>query len=224
MRKLRLLKQKNRQRYQYKYKEMQKNTNTLLTKKVFYQWLEDNMDTFPYKPQLLAENASGLTYTFEGICKKITLCVELSTPEAMICYSESDAENELWTMHKVLEYIGMEEYDDEKGYYDADNKTCNYYPTKAELYINEVFETIPKYCQEYFKPNMNIYSSKHLNTFSVTIAPKTKNSEEVKGWWGFNMFFGTIQGDDDAVNYLKDHKSYEQSFDLLSCEENLGSY
>ncbi len=222
MRKQQLRKQKNIQRYQCKNKEMLENTNTLLTEKVFYNWMEDNMDSFLYKPCFLFKKDSRVTYTFEGICKKITLEVELSIPEAMICYSESDAVDELWSMHKVLEYIGWEKYDPEKGYYDADREDGNYtyFPTKAELYINEVFETILKYCQEYFKPNMNIYTSKRLNSFTATIASKTLNAEERREWWGGTLFFGDIQGDDKAVNYLKDHDNYVQSFDLLSCEEN----
>ena len=222
MRKQRLRKQKNIQRYQYSNDVMQENTNTLLTEKVFYKWMEDNIDSFPYKPRLLSRKNSRLIYTFDGICKKITLIVELSTPEAMIGYSESDAEDELWSMHKVLEYIGWEKYDSEKGYYDADREDGNYtyFPTKAELYINEVFNTIPKYCQEYFKPGMSIYTSKRLSSFSANIAPATLDPEATKGWWGVNLFFGEIQGDDDAVNYLKDHDSYVQSFDLLSSEEN----
>ena len=197
---------------------MQGHTETFLTEKVFLKWMDDNIDIFPYKPSFLSRENSRLTYTFEGICKKITLAVELTTSEAMICYSESEAKDELWTMHKVLEYIGMETYDPEKGYYDADREDgkFTYFPTRAEMCIKEVFETIPKFCQEYFNPGMCIYTSKSLSTFTATIAACGSDGKKIKGWWGVNMFFGAIQGDEDAVNYLKDHDYYVQSFDLFS--------
>jgi len=209
-------------RKRYKKDDMQRNNDILMTEKLFYRWLEENMGAFPYKPVFLKKEGAQLIYTFEKICKKITLQIALYLPEAMICYRESDAPDELWSIHKVLEYIGEEAYDQHKGYYDADRTDgiYTYFPTKEELYIKEVFETIPKFCQENLKADMCIYTSKGLSSFSATIAPCGNDQENIKGWWGNNLFYGEIQGDDEAVNYLKDHKRYMQSFDLFSCEES----
>ena len=43
--------------------------------------------------------------------------------------------------------------------------------------------------------------------------------DEVREWWGTIMFFGEIAENEEAVNYLKEHDSYYQAFDLFSCEE-----
>lgn len=221
MQKQKIRYRKNRWRIHAKHEEMQENSNTLYVAKVFYQWFEERMVNFKYKPKLKHKDSISVEYTFEGICPKITLCINFSWVEAMICYSESDTKDELWSIHKVLEYIGIEEYDPQKGYYDADriDGKYTYFSSKEELYINEVFETIPEYCEAYLKPGMYIYTSKRLNGFTATIAPKSDSIDDVRGWWGAIMFFGEIEGDEEAVNYLKEHDSYNQVFDLFSCEE-----
>ena len=95
-------------------------------KKLFRQWLKDNMHRFNYKPY--AKNSVCNEYYFEGITKHVTLVIDYRLPEAMMYHGNCD--------HDVIQYVGYEKYDPKKGYYDADrvDDNCEPYPDGHEIF------------------------------------------------------------------------------------------
>jgi len=145
-------------------------------RKLFKKWLKENLHRFNYKPY--AVNSMCEQYHFEGITKHVTLVMDFRLPEAMMYHHESAC------THDVIQYIGEEKYDPQKGYYDADRVDDNcipypdgheifkYYSTQEELYIHDVFEYIIAYVNEKFVKENQIYINRSESYESSTIAPK----------------------------------------------------
>ena len=54
---------------------------------------------------------------------------------------------------------------------------------------------------------------KSLGSFSANLQMKN-GDDKLRDNWGFTMFFDTIVGDDEVVEYLQTHKKYVECFDL----------
>ncbi len=172
-------------------------------RKIFRKWLKDNSHRFNHKPY--AVNSMCKQYHFEGITKHVTLVMDYRLPEAMI-YHHKECCN-----HDVIQYIGYEKYDPQKGYYDSDrvDEVYDYYPTQKELYINEVFEYIIKFVNEKFVEENQVYVSKSDCYASSTIAPKAdydKLKENFNGG-GFCLSLSCVSDDsvkDEPVMHVYD--------------------
>ena len=120
MKKAKLKKIKNIQRFKNKSEDMYNATREKDARKFFHGWLEQNIDRFPARPYFVKTEHGNDIYKFENINKRIYLAMSYLPLDAMICYSESDDPDELWSIMSSIEYIGYESYDPQKGYYDAD--------------------------------------------------------------------------------------------------------
>ena len=122
---------------------------------IFREWMDDNMDRFKIKP---ISNGKG-KYSFKGIIKNIHLQLDYRQPESMICFDGLlNGINDNFDLHSI-EYIGEEKYHPSKGYYDADrtDDVYDYFPTRKELYINNVFEPTIEYCNKMLVPENSLY-------------------------------------------------------------------
>ena len=135
-------------------------------RKLFRKWLKENIDRFNYKPYVV--NSMCERYYFEGITKHVTLVIDYRFPEAMIYHHKECC------THDVIQYIGYEKYDPQKGYYDFDrtDEKYEYFPTQEALYIHDVFEYIIEYVNGKFTEENQVYVSKSDCYASSTIAPK----------------------------------------------------
>ena len=182
---------------------------TSRVKKLFRTWLKENLHRFNYKPY--ARNGMCEEYYFEGIIKSITLVMDYGYPEAMI-FHENPMHSDGCCDHDVVEYIGQEKYDPEKGYYDADrvDGIYDYFPTQEALYTHNVFEKIIKYVNEKFVEENALYIDESVRSSSSKIAPKA-DSEKLKERFtgtGFCMEVGctadgleSVREDDEPVLY-----------------------
>lgn len=155
-------------------------------KKLFKKWLKKNLDRFNYKPY--PKNSVCNEYYFEGIAKNITLVMDYRSPEAMIYHVNPQDPNRCCD-HDVVEYIGYEKYDPQKGYYDSDrvDEKYTYFPTQEELYIHEVFEKIITYVNENFVKGNSLYIHQSSNSSSSKIAPKTEAEALKENFGGTSM-------------------------------------
>ena len=92
---------------------------------LFLEWMKKNIYRFNYKPIRQADGR----YYFEGVIKNISLYVD-TLPEASLslCYL---GEHEIYGDDTcfdliTIEYVLIESFNPQKGYYDADNTTGNY--------------------------------------------------------------------------------------------------
>jgi len=138
---------------------------------IFNRWLEVNRHRFP--SELIAK--TGNAFYFKGVIKNIELYIN-TTPEAMISYHyegiyDDIAIEDTYIDTKYIEYIGMEAYHPQKGYYDADivDEIYTYFPTREELYAKEVFEKIIDYCNKYITPQNSLYILTIRGSSSVSI-------------------------------------------------------
>ncbi len=145
--------------------------NATRLKKIFRQWLKENIHRFNHRPY--AVNSVHNEYYFEGISKNVTLVMNYNLPEAMIYHKDPQHPNECCN-HEVIEYIGDEQYDRQRGYYDSDRTDHNYtyYPAQKELYIHEVFEKIITHTNEKFMETNALYIYRFSHSSSSVIAPK----------------------------------------------------
>ena len=116
---------------------------------IIKNWMKENLHRFKIKP--IVKPTGG--YTFEGIIENIQLSFYDYNAEAMIHFYHEGENYD----HMVINYIGDESFHPQKGFYDADNKECNYYPTREELYANEVFEYLLQECNRLFVPQNSLY-------------------------------------------------------------------
>ncbi|RLA82650.1 MAG: hypothetical protein DRG78_06590 [Epsilonproteobacteria bacterium] len=124
---------------------------------IFEKWLQENIDRFNIKPILLKSDKESYTFMFEGVIKNITLVIN-TTPETIISFNDNNLE---YIDHYEIAYISQEKYNPEKGFYDSDriDDIYTYFPTREELYINEVFEVMLKYCNKILIPENSLYLS-----------------------------------------------------------------
>lgn len=162
-------------------------------KKIFRQWLKDNMHRFKYKPY--AVNSVCNEYHFEGISKNVTLVMDYQMPEAMV-YHGKDCCN-----HDVIQYIGDEKYDPQMGYYDFDrlDDKYEYFPTQEALYVNDVFEYIITYVDEKFVEGNQIYINKSECYSSSTIAPKADYDKLKENFNGGGVCLSLSCASNDSV-------------------------
>jgi hypothetical protein len=119
---------------------------------IFSKWLKKNEHRLHYK----LINKGSYCYSFEGLIKEIELSITLrTTTEIEFVFNYNGCCFDLET----IAYIGEEAYNPQKGYYDLDrvDKIYTYYPTREELYINDVFEWMIKKCNEKLTPNNSLY-------------------------------------------------------------------
>ena len=147
-------------------------------KKLFREWLKENMHRFKYKPY--PKNSVCNEYYFEGISKNITLVMNYRIPEAMVYHCKDCCD------HDVIQYIGYEKHDPQKGYYDFDrlDDKYEYFPTQEALYIHDVFEYIITYVNEKFVEGNQIYINKSECYSSSTIAPKADYDKLKENFYG----------------------------------------
>lgn len=182
MTKRNLRKNSNKERYKNGYITAVQKGGTYMSstkvKKLFRLWLKENLHRFNYKPY--AKNSVGSEYYFEGIAKNITLVMDYSSPEAMMSHDNPIKLTHCWD-YDVVEYIGDERLDKEKGYYDADrvDGIYDYFPTQKDLYIHNVFEKIIDYVNSKFVKENALYLLQLGFSSSSKIAPK-KDYEKSK--------------------------------------------
>ena len=160
-------------------------------KKIFKKWLKENIHRFNYKPY--PKNSMCEVYYFEGITKHVQLVIHYRLPEVMMYHHENSCN------HDVIQYIGWEKYNKEKGYYDADrvddkgehypegSEHFDYYLTQEELYITEVFEHIITYVNDTFVEENQVYIMESECYASSRIAPKA-DYEKIKENFGGTSF------------------------------------
>jgi len=121
---------------------------------VFEKWFNKNQYRFNTKPIISKQTKDGFIIEFEGIIKNISIIVR-PIPEVSFIF-EYDGE---WVDSLDIAYIGQEMYNPEKGYYDSDrvNGIFTYFDTREELYINDVFEPLIEYCNEYLTDKHSLY-------------------------------------------------------------------
>jgi len=118
---------------------------------IIKNWMIENHSKFNVKP--IVDPTGG--YTFEGIIENVRVSFNNYNAEAMIDFWDLDEDEHYDQM--VINYIGDESFHPQKGFYDKDNEVCNYYPTRAELYSNEVFEYLLQDCNRLFIPQNSLY-------------------------------------------------------------------
>jgi len=124
---------------------------------IFKRWLENNIERFNHRPIAQA----GGKYIFEGIIKNIKYGI--SDYEMYLSYEYEGGtacdENETYFDTYYIEYIGAEKYHPQKGFYDGDrvDGVYTYFPTREELYINEVFEYAISSCNEKLIQENSLY-------------------------------------------------------------------
>ena len=145
---------------------------------IFHKWFQENKHRFNTKP--IAKAGHG--YYFEGVIKNVHL--EISwLPESMIFFDSFETndygDDNNFDQH-VIDYIMMERYHPQKGYYDADrtDEVYDYFPTREALYINNIFEPIIEYCNEYITPKHSLYLFDHYGMTSAFIGKTDESSDE----------------------------------------------
>jgi len=144
----------------------------------FYKWLAKNRGKFNHRPIQI----SKYKFRFEGVIKNIVLTMDLSMPEAMLAFYDDKGK---YFDHLSIEYIGDEQYDPSKGYYDADreDKKYDYFPSLKELWIHNVFDVIPRFCNENFTSKHWLYLNSSSTSSSALIRPKGyKVDSNSEGW------------------------------------------
>jgi len=145
-------------------RKAKKYTKTLLKHKrafkSFYKgesiiknWMNENLSRFNVKP--VVESTGG--YSFEGIIKNVRLSFNDYNAEAMIDFWDLDEDEHYDQL--VINYIGDESLHPQKGYYDGDRTdgVYTYFPTREELYANEVFEYLVQDCNKLLVPQNSLY-------------------------------------------------------------------
>ncbi len=187
---------------------------TSRVRKLFRIWLKENLHRFNYKPY--AKNSVCGEYYFEGIAKNITLVMDYAYPEAMI-YHGNPLHSSGCCDHDVVEYIGYEKYDPEKGYYDADREDgiYDYFPTQKELYAHNIFENIIKYVNENFVEENALYINEAVGYSSSKIAPKA-DFEKLKERFTGRGFCAGVSSTTDGIKPVgEDDEPVLYQFDLF---------
>ena len=154
-------------------KEIMKNIS-YKSKTIFKKWLKNNQNRFNCK--LISNNFEG--YNFDGIIKNISLIIDYTQPEAMLKLDDINT-NKNYDYY-TIQYIGNLQYDNKKGYYDADrvDKKFTYYNSFEELIIAEVFEPIIEYCNTNFREENSLYLIDYGGSTEGFIA--TNNEKDIK--------------------------------------------
>jgi len=134
---------------------------------IFRKWLQENIHHFNYKPVLNAKEE----FTFDGVTEAVSLSINFSRPEAELSFNDINS-NENYDYY-TIQYIGNEQYNEAKGFYDADrvDSVYTYYDTYEELVITEVFEPIIEYCNNNFKDSNSLYLINYGGSTEGFIAP-----------------------------------------------------
>ena len=126
---------------------------------IFNKWIAANIHRFNVKP-IRQSNGSYqyYNYYFEGVVKNVALNISTRRVEASLAFTYYGKDNQCFDQID-LEYIMNESFHPKKGFYDADNVTddFNYFPTRKELYINQVFEVALQSCNEMLVPENSLY-------------------------------------------------------------------
>ena len=140
---------------------------------IFYEWFNKNIDRFLIKP---IKHSNGIYY-FQGVIKNVYLRVDLGefgVGAIMVfdCLDDTLSKYDSFD-HIDIEYIGFEAYDFKKGFYDADriDGIFDYFETRKELYITNVFEYIIKYCNTYLVPTNSLYLTQSSSSTTGKLAP-----------------------------------------------------
>jgi len=147
------------------------------TEPIFYAWLNENIQRFPFKPILITH---GLFY-FEGITKAIKLHIDFSQPEAELHFCNPE-EGENYDLYSI-EYIGYLKHHPLYGFYDADKtnkKDFKYYKTYSSLIINEVFEKIIEFLNHNFIKGNVVYLLKETNYTEAFISNSDESNLAIK--------------------------------------------
>lgn len=138
---------------------------------IFETWLEQNLNRFIYKPIKIKKDR----YSFEGIVKNIQLSVCSVTFEISLFFY--DKNNRLMDICSVS--CIYEKYNPLKGYYDSEiiNKNYNYYNSKEELYINDMFEPLLEYANKIFIKTNKLYLFQSDGYTEAFISTQSKEYE-----------------------------------------------
>jgi hypothetical protein len=204
--KAKIRRQRNLRRSAHRQERMREASRILWTHRLFRHWLAANRDRLPFAITPHHHEAAGLaSYTLEGICPRVHLLLDFGGSESMVTYDESEDPRELWSIARTIAYIADPRFDPGKGYYDADriDGIYTYFPTEEAFVIGELFEPIVGYLTETFRPGVCLCTHKGLGSFSVTLT--RPGEERPVDRWGVQLFFGTIVGDDEAVEWIRRH-------------------
>ena len=185
------------------------------SRKIFLEWMEKNIHRFNYKPIIQPDGS----YIFEGIIKNVMLYVD-TLPEAMLSLDYL----EYYELYKddvcfdliTIEYVLIESFNPQKGYYDADNTTGNYiyYKTREELYEQQVFETIIKTVNELLIPGnaLYLYGSKGFTSGEI----EAKDESKIRG---MQEFIDDFSDEGCQKLYLEGKARKVYKYDLLALDE-----
>ena len=184
-------------------------------RRVFRQWLKKNIHRFDFQPYSV--NKQHTIFRFKGIITHIELVMDYQRPEAMIFYLNPDNPKRNID-HTVIEYIGLERYDTQKGYYDADrvDHIYEYFPTQEMLYIHNVFERIIAFVNEKFVAGSFLYVYDGDWTEANVVTPKEFErllqkislTEDNPNWYVMDLFTGEKYTTGAVINrcYHRMHK------------------
>jgi len=148
---------------------------------IFNKWFVKNKHRFNHK--LIRAGAN--CYRFEGIIKEIELLTSLNTaPEAefsITYYGDEKYKKDGCFDLLPIEYIGKEGYHPQKGYFDMDrvDGVYTYFPTREELYINEVFEKIIDDCNSKLIAENSLYMFDWESATSAYIKPTDESKSKM---------------------------------------------
>ncbi len=178
---------------------------------IFNKWLSQNSNRFNTK---LIKKSSWEFY-FEGVIENVSLFVN-SMPEAGVSFEYFEKDNphgDSFFDIEYIEYIGLESYHPQKGYYDADrvDNVFKYFPSREELYINEVYETLISYCNKKIVPENSLYLFDFNGGTSAFIGLSDETDESDKRV--HNEFENTEVLDDisieERLKLFKEDKAYK---------------
>jgi len=147
---------------------------------IFNKWFVKNKHRFNHKLIRAGTNC----FKFEGIIKEIELLISLNTAlEAefsFTCYDDKYKEDGCFDLIPI-EYIGKEGYHPQKGYFDMDrvDGVYTYFPTREELYINEVFEKIINDCNSKLIAENSLYMFVWESATSAYIEPTDESKSKM---------------------------------------------
>ena len=183
-----------------------------MSEAIFYKWFEENKHRLKHK--LVHKHCHF--YRFEGVIKEIWISIALgSYPEIEFIFNYDDdlrVDSQCFFDIETIEYIGQEAYHPQKGYFDLDrvDHVYTYYPTREELYINEVFEKMIEKCEAKLNPNNSLYLFDCENHTSAFIQA---TKEDDPNNWRMIRDLATsptleCKSEEEAKKLFKEEKAY----------------
>ena len=195
---------------------------------IFNKWLAENQERFNVKLIRVNNRRNPYLYRFEGVIKNVDLSISTRGPEIAMSYTyfgkdNLDGEDSQCFDHRDLAYIMGESFHPQKGFYDSDNVTGNfdYYPTREELYINDVFEIALDTCNELLVPENSLYLSETCGWSSAYIGATDESNKENKRVYGDTHDLDIVDlSDEECLELLKQSKvSRIIKYDLFKPEQ-----